>query len=103
MAGTARPMPTWARTHLRGTRDGDGYDPMDRPYRSRGLRNGGAFYLFPDSAERMNWKYSVVGLALWFLGLPQAPVRVAVSSHNAASTGMQCLPATSSWETGSSP
>jgi hypothetical protein len=29
---------------LRGTRDGGGYDPMDRPYRSRGLRNGGTFY-----------------------------------------------------------
>jgi hypothetical protein len=29
---------------LRGTRAGDGYDPMDRPDRSRRLRNGGAFY-----------------------------------------------------------
>jgi hypothetical protein len=24
--------------------------------------------LFPDSAERMNWKYWLAGLALWFLG-----------------------------------
>jgi hypothetical protein len=24
--------------------------------------------LFPDSAERMNWKYWLAGLALWMLG-----------------------------------
>jgi hypothetical protein len=24
--------------------------------------------LFPDSAEGMNWKYGLAGLALWFLG-----------------------------------
>ena len=24
--------------------------------------------LFPDSADGMNWKYGVAGLALWFLG-----------------------------------
>ena len=29
---------------LRGTRSGDGYDPMERPDRSRRLRNGGTFY-----------------------------------------------------------
>ena len=26
------------------------------------------FLLFPDSAERINWKYWLPGLALWFLG-----------------------------------
>ena len=26
------------------------------------------FLLFPDSAERMNWKYWLGGIALWFVG-----------------------------------
>ena len=25
-------------------------------------------FLFPDSAEGMDWKYGLAGLALWFLG-----------------------------------
>jgi hypothetical protein len=30
--------------------------------------------LFPDSAERMTWKYGLEGLALWFLGFASVVV-----------------------------
>ena len=77
MAGTARPIPTWARSHAPRLNRCAGRLMEMGMVRWTDLIGVAGFamvvlstlLLFHSSAEHMNWEYWLAGLALWILGI----------------------------------